>query len=529
MAALANPRQLRGPLGLAALALLACLGPRAAGQGTEIHYLKDTTFRVPFVINASQQGQIQKVMLYVSEDFGKNYMNAGQALPSDTSFLFTAKRQGWYWFVVQAQYKDGHSVPSDPQLVQPGLKICVDTVPPVVTLRQVQPREGTVGIEWDIRDDNPDLLTLRVDYRPVNGSDWIPLLVPQMLTQQYGWTPAGTATAYDVRLTVSDRAKNTTERTIRVAANPLMRQPLATPEAPGVAPKATMVNSKHIRLNFDVTDIGKSNVAAIEVWMTQDTQTWKSMGKEAYRNPATIDVTVPSEGRFGFTLIAVSGAGKSERPPARGEQPDIWVQVDESKPVVRIVSTDVGGTPDNGQMTIKWSVQDPNLTERPIRILYAANPSDKWSELARELPPGQSSGSGAYQGSYVWAIPHDLPDHQYYIRVEAIDQANNVGMDQTPKPIPVDLATPKARIRAVEPAGPGGTSSLQTYPETPQNNFNSAPSSTIVPVSSVTAVSQPSYPAAQAPVAPTPAPTSPSQGLVAPQPPAGPAPLPPPK
>ena len=64
---------------------------------------------------------------------------------AETGFLFHAAHQGWYWFIVQAQYLDGRNVPPDLNTVQPGLKVCVDTIPPAVALKQVQPREGTLG------------------------------------------------------------------------------------------------------------------------------------------------------------------------------------------------------------------------------------------------------------------------------------------------------------------------------------------------------------------------------------------------
>src|SRR5262249_5525290 len=52
---------------------------------------------------------------------------------------------------------------------------------------------------------------------------------------------------------------------------------------------------------------------------------------------------------------------------------------------------------------------------------------------------------------YVWHMGEGVP-YQFYVRVEAADQAGNVGHDDTRQAVKVDLALPKARVITVEPA-----------------------------------------------------------------------------
>jgi hypothetical protein len=43
--------------------------------------------------------------------------------------------------------------------------------------------------------------------------------------------------------------------------------------------------------------------------------------------------------------------------------------------------------------------------------------------------------------------------YQFYVRVEAVDRAGNVGGDETRKPVIVDLSQPKVQVIGVGAAG----------------------------------------------------------------------------
>jgi hypothetical protein len=62
----------------------------------------------------------------------------------------------------------------------------------------------------------------------------------------------------------------------------------------------------------------------------------------------------------------------------------------------------------------------------------------------------------ANEGRYVWRMPEDLP-FEIFLKVEAVDQAGNVGHDERKEPVNIDLSTPRARVTnvgVVTPKGP---------------------------------------------------------------------------
>ena len=335
----------------------------------------------------------------------------------------------------------------------------MDTRPPTATLRWLQPQNGLVGVEWEASDYNLDPTTLRVDYRVVGG-DWIPLPVKQTPTGQYFWNP-GTTSPIEARIKVQDKAHNPAEYKTPVYGDPKT----GMTQGPGAGTCAAtasrtgrdgtiMVNTKRIELNFKIDDVGSSKVKAVEVWYTQDGRTWQKTPDDAPPEPPYV-VKVPAEGRYGFTLIARSGVGLALPAPKTGDPPQVWVEVDETKPKVSIVG--VGGRP-RPRLRLHHRALERH------RQAHGGQPHHDFLRGRRGRAVGpvaadDPAGNVPNDGRYVWRMPDGLPP-QILVRVEAIDQAGNIGQDETAKPVSTDLSIPKARVIEVHPARSADTGAM---------------------------------------------------------------------
>ena len=431
-----------------ALVLLALLsGQSSVRAQDDIFYTRQTTFRIPFQIDASDR-RIQRVILSVSEDLGRTFQQAAIAGPSDKGFTFTAKRDGWYYFAVQTSDKENKLFPASLDGAVAGLRVLVDTVVPDVRLRALpNSRAGQVGVEWDIQDAALDAGTLRLEFR-AQGQLWQEQVAQKAAMGQARWNP-GFAGPVEVRLQVKDRAGNLGEATTRIPDSGTAPMNHADEPPPAPANKGTdgevpvrKISSTKISLNFKLEDVGPSDVSIVEIWKTRDGRAWQRYPKDADKKPPFI-VEVEGEGRYGFTLIAKSGVGLGESAPRPGDQPQIWIEVDLTKPEVRDLDAIVGRGPDTGNMTITWAAGDKNLARRPISISYATKQEGPWTPV-----PGATQIENT--GKFVWRMSADVP-FEFLIRVEAIDEAGNVGMAETQKSIKVDLSTPKARVIGVDP------------------------------------------------------------------------------
>jgi hypothetical protein len=427
------------------------LGSSTPGQtqspASDVSYSRFAVFRIPFQTETSAQ-RLRQVQLYYSIDQGQSWQAANTAAPDLRYFDFRAARDGQYWFTVQTIDLEGRRYPVTMEGARPGLKVIVDTQAPIVRLRELPPRNGEVGVDWEVRDDNLDQASLRLEYRLLGAQDWVPIAADLPAAGQKFWAPA-TNGPIEVRLRARDRAENWNEDKLTLGTGAGSGRPAVSSatEGGGARPAESamrVVNSTRIGLNYEIRDKGPSGISAVELWYTQDLagRNWQK-----YREDTGADVHPPfivdvnGEGLYGFTLIVRSGVGLAERPPQVGDQPQQWVEVDLTKPVVRIGSVDVGRGPDLGRLTINWTATDKNLGRQPIALSYAEQASGPWTPIANNLENS---------GRYTWQMPGGVP-YKFLVRVEASDRAGNVGVAETTNPVIVDLAQPKGLILGVDP------------------------------------------------------------------------------
>jgi hypothetical protein len=429
-----------------ALALAAAAPPAAPAQepGWESFYSQQPAFRIPFRFDANDR-RIRAVLLHVSEDLGRTYRQQASAVPGQREFRFQALHDGWYWFVVQTQDNEGRYYPPSVTQVQQGIKVCVDTKQPVVTLRPAQPRAGTVAVEWDIQDDNPDPNTLRLEYRPSGGA-WVLLPAPLQVRGEYSWDPR-VGGPVEVRLQVQDKAHNFGQQTTTVTPGAYRPAPAGPGLAPGaagpVSGKVAHVRSLTFQLNYEIDNVGPSKVKEVEIWWTRDTRAWQKYPEPA-REKGPYPVRVQEPGTYGFTLIPRSGVGLAARPPNPGDQPQIWIEVDLTAPRVTVNNAVVSA--DTGKLTVVWSASDRWLRPQPISISYAEKRDGSWTPLP---------GANRLENTGSYTIDTGSLPFQIYVRVEATDEAGNVGSDVFRDPVKIDLKVPQVKSINVTVSDPG--------------------------------------------------------------------------
>jgi hypothetical protein len=203
-------------------------------------------------------------------------------------------------------------------------------------------------------------------------------------------------------------------------------------------PLMRLVNTKRITLNFEINDVGPSGLSTVELWYTRDCREWKKY--DAPTKTKSYVIEVDDEGMYGFTLVARSGIGLGKEPPAAGDQPQVWVIVDLTKPEVHLTEVTPNLNPKKQEVAIKWSASDKNLGRQPISLSYAEKPDGPWKLLAGNLENS---------GQYVWQPPSDAPG-RFFVKVEATDLAGNVGSGQSPKAVLLDTRIPSVSIVNVE-------------------------------------------------------------------------------
>ncbi|WZO98911.1 hypothetical protein EP7_000502 [Isosphaeraceae bacterium EP7] len=525
------------------LGILPAIGPvapsparsaEAPRKGAKVLYHQSRTFRIPVNIVAADKPRIKEVQLCVSSDSGYTWTVVNQISPDRPAFTFKAIRDAEYWFATRVLDADGKLFPPDDRKVEPGMKVIVDTTPPLVTLDSRDRRGSVASVTWEVKDANLDLTSLTLEYQAEGAVEWrtVPLRRPALIGGEK-WD-AGTAEPLRVRLRVSDKAKNEQTASLTMpyggaippaasssddseygqppspilpissgseprqsvsdaqagsgptldesspfygvvnqgAQAPPVSQnpdPVPTPAAPPVAASPTpapaptqapvaagngktmLVASPRFSLEYAVDDAGPNGPETVELWITNDGgRNWSRRPEDPDRaSPYPVDLG--GEGTFGLCLVARSANGLGDLPPAPGDPPQTWVEVDSTPPAVQLDPPAMGAGANVGKLTITWRASDLHLASRPVVLSYRPVGSNApWQPISAPMENTQQ---------FTWTLPANIPP-RFHIRVDVIDTVGNLGSAETTDmgPVFIDRARPRSRIIGLDPSARGNTS-----------------------------------------------------------------------
>ncbi len=231
------------------------------------------------------------------------------------------------------------------------------------------------------------------------------------------------------------------------ARNPASAESPAPARSPASAqPGATLlVGNPRFALQYAVDDAGPEGPASVELWITRDGgRTWIRRSEDP-DHASPIEVDLGGEGTYGISLVARSASGVGDQPPAPGDPPQSWVEVDASPPVVNMRPPQVGTGVNAGKVALSWSASDLHLTPRSVSIFWRPEKSgSEWQLVAAGLES---------EGRYIWNVPPTVPD-RFHLRIEATDTVGHHGGIETTDsgPILIDRSRPRSRIIGLDPS-----------------------------------------------------------------------------
>jgi hypothetical protein len=204
-----------------------------------------------------------------------------------------------------------------------------------------------------------------------------------------------------------------------------------------------MVNSTAFELDYELESVGRSGIAKVELWMTRDGgRSWQNLGADAdSRSP--FRATVDGEGVYGFRLTVQSGSGLGGRPPQAGDLPEVWIGVDLTRPMARLLPPEVSTGDRAGEVVIRYEAGDALLADRPVTLFQSAQPGGPWTTIAAGL---------SNTGQFSWRFDEATPE-RVYLRLEVRDEAGNVATFDASEPVVLQRVLPQGRLRDVRPVG----------------------------------------------------------------------------
>jgi hypothetical protein len=486
------PRRSRGRWSIAGLGIwalaFAFAAPVLAADVPKPLYHKSRSFRIPFNVDPTDRPRLREVELWISEDKGFNWKEWSHTGPDAQFFTFRAPKDGEYWFAVRTVNLKGQEFPPKDRPVEPSMRVIVDTQPPRIELATLGRRGSRASVCWEISDEYLNLKSLVIEYQARGARDW--RQVPNVRSALLGsvdWD-AGTADPVSVRAAVEDLAHNRAEKELdlpdgiavnpgpatfehRDYGNPPPVAPIASAAmvdaasdpfnggngAPQAAPTqpaprsgvqsapggALLVGSARFPLAYGVEDAGPGGPSLVELWVTRDGgRSWSRLPEDPDRvSPYIVDLG--GEGTFGLWLVVQGANGLGDPPPAPGDRPQMWVEVDSTPPAVQMDPPRVGAGTQAGKVTINWRASDAHLAQRPIVVYYRPDrPDGTWQPISARIDN---------TGSFTWNVPPNVPG-RFYLRVDAFDTLGNRGSAETANPIVVDRTRPRGRIIGLDPS-----------------------------------------------------------------------------
>jgi hypothetical protein len=221
--------------------------------------------------------------------------------------------------------------------------------------------------------------------------------------------------------------------------------PAPGPAAAAGGGRTLLVASPQFALQYAVDDAGPNGPAVVELWVTQDGgRTWIRRGEDPDRiSPFVVDLG--GEGTFGLALVARGASGLGDPPPAPGDPPQMWVEVDGTPPHVQLNPPQVGHGVHLGKVAITWRATDLHLGPQPVVISWrpADQPNARWQPITDRIEN---------TGKFIWTVPPNVPP-RFHIRIDVVDTVGNRGSAETTDmgPIVVDRARPRSRILGLDP------------------------------------------------------------------------------
>ena len=469
------------------LTLLVSTVQSADSTSGRIYYVSGSRFDVSIELWKLEKNDTP-VKVECSLDQGQTWQPVlhpeGSSISRTQSFGFRAQSDGTYYFRL-------HSLRAEQPVIHSPIIVVVDSKRPSADLVVELDQEGRWIANCVISDANFNPDSLHVDYRTSEAEPWLQSYVQlTQTTNAHAWRGAcGLENSrqdrrMQVRLVGKDYAGNAFQ-VVRfpelITASPIDHsqkvvsdlpnrflpgteveqatvnrvQPspystasysLPTPHArPTVSPQAVnpsmagqeplmpsnavYSNTREFNLDF-VLEQDAAKAVGIELWATMDSgQTWSPWGVSEFPEEP-LQVEVVEDGNFGFYLSPIVRSQTKPAPPAPGQEPTIWIVVDTTNPSPKITNAGLQeGT--ESVLSIDYDCLSDDVASRSTTLSWSQHPQGPWNTIESELP-----NSGQYL--YLWQGDSTRLG-TFYLKIEAIDRASNVGGHV----FPVDLSAIK--------------------------------------------------------------------------------------
>lgn len=189
------------------------------------------------------------------------------------------------------------------------------------------------------------------------------------------------------------------------------------------------LRTRSVEIPVETLTAGAAAIEGVTLWVTRDRGlTWEAVpGVQSGTGP--IRYEAPSDGEYGFRVIARDRAGQTQSAPQPGDSSDVSCIIDTTPPQLTMITpTRDQKVYAGSEVVIRWSASDSLLTDRPVTIEARRSPAHPWSAI-HEGMRYEAEGVVQWWPSYVSGT--------FEMRLIVEDAAGNRRLWTTPRPIEI--------------------------------------------------------------------------------------------
>lgn len=194
--------------------------------------------------------------------------------------------------------------------------------------------------------------------------------------------------------------------------------------------EVSRIRLQRFDVHFQVAD--SASIQAVDLWYTADAgRTWKRHDIDPPRRSSPVPFVAPREGLYGLYVIVHNESGSSSPPPKEGTEPQQWVFVDWTPPLVQLhVAQKDMAFASTRRVALRWTAYDAHILARPIDVYYRVQDQRLWIPVELHLPNS---------GRYDWQVPPTVGG-TVVIKLVVSDRGGHV-VERFSEPLEIDSGT----------------------------------------------------------------------------------------
>lgn len=389
-------------------------------------------FAVPYDVVEPGASKVTKVTLFVTADGGATWKEVRTVAPPQQLEL-AVEGEGEYGVYLSSESSLGARTPPPQARTAPQQRVVVDWSPPTVRLKSAI--EGVVSggtrkeLQVEASDAHLSGSPLSVELSRDDGQHWATILDAQPNAGRLAVDlPGENGRSFRLRIAARDEAGNlgysepTPPFGIDSIAPVLKIQDLAR------------MSKEEIAIKYTSSKV-PTELTSVTLWyLREGTRTWQCYGEDPDK-ASPFAVKLP-EGRYGFWLEAVDGAGNRSAPvPAAGQPPAVTYLVDWTPPQVVLKTEFPAHLKAGSRGDMSWVATDDHMAPRPIGLELTRDEGQTWQKLVQGV-----ANSGR--------VSVDFPKEEgaVRVRVTAVDEAGNVGVSEPSPAVLIDATAPSVQL-----------------------------------------------------------------------------------